>query len=1487
MKKIFFQVKVLLPVVAVLLFGLSGRALGQTTIASEGFETGGTTLFSLTTTGGTTEFSSQYANTGSFGFGYYSTAGLQTATLTSSAINTSGYTDIQMSFRDMSSLVNANDNTDYIQVYVSPDNGITYYLRLWLIGDGNNMWTYSSGTAIASDVYSATNIGGVSHTISASNLYGTMTITGLPDVSELRIRVVIGNGTGGTERWGIDDFIIAGTLSSNTITTGTINGSPFCVGASFGASVSVPFVSTGTFTSNTYSAQLSDASGSFASPTVIGTLPSNANSGTISSSIPENTPSGTGYRIRVVSSSPGVTGSLSSDFQIINGVINVTSPLSGGENASALLSWTNPSGCYEEIMIIARIGSSVTALPSGNGSAYTANLAFGSGTAFDGGYVVYKGTSSPQTVTGLTNGTTYYFTFFTRSESDWSSGISTSAMALSAVAGDYRSSATGNWSSSGTWETYNGSAWVAASTSPAAGANVYIQGGFTVSLDAGTNALSQLFIAPGSTFSATGVNTVSATTIIVDGNYFNGSTGTVTKTTMQINNGGLYRHSNTNASLLTATWNTGSTCEITVAVTPDDSSWDQSFYNFIWNCSSQAANISLNGHIASVSGTFTVAGTGIHNIRPGGSPVYANFSQTGGIYQVISEGGGDTRTVNVSNNCSLTGGLLEINFGNTTTAGTFNVGGNFSISSSSASVIMNNSVSGSSGILNVYGDFSMTDGTIYMTSSTTTTNTATSTINVTGNFTHSGGTITENSLGSGTIVFNGTGTQVYTSGGTLSGTVNFTAGSGSNLPLLQMGTGESPSVISNGSSGTFTLLAGATLGITSPDGITSTASGAYGNIQVTGTRSYNTGANYIYNGSSPQSTGDGLPATIGNLTISNYGGEVTFNSARTITNNFSVSNGSVANLGSFTHSAGTIILGGVSQAGCSYGSSSSSASFKNDIFFSTGGTGIIYSGSCTEGTWLGGTSSSWNTSSNWYGSSVPGSSTNVIITMAAPNQPVISGTTAICNNLTIYPGSSLTIAPMGSATVNTLTNNGTLSLNSNSSGMFSLILNSYAGSTGTVNSQIWMTGGEAGTDMWRWHYFAVPSHQSKNVLTTTYGDDLLRYDDETGMTNINGGWQWHDGYDNTTAFSNLLTGDGYSFYDNENTTVNFNTPAGTAILANLPSKSLTFNTYGWNLIGNSLTCGLDWDDVTFSGNVDHTVFFLKDYLEYYYIQGGPSVPFGTYDGHIPPLQGFFVKANSSGASISFTNAREHNSTPFYKGEPNNGGSKGKLPVIRLSLGKDTLNDEMVVWFHENATIGNDNEFDAEKWTSEGKRPQIYSFDDNKDYVINGIPFPDKSVDIPLAFWAPENGIYKIKQIQLENTEDYAFLLRDLVEKININLRTTPDYTFSASAGTVKNRFVLSIVNLTTGIDDNTVSEKPFNIYSSFGFINIELMSDAWEGKDGSVKVIDLTGRTLIDSRNVEFSKTTIIQLPMAGTRGVFMVELSSSPLRYVGRVAVR
>jgi hypothetical protein len=91
---------------------------------------------------------------------------------------------------------------------------------------------------------------------------------------------------------------------AQTVQVGTDSPPALCAGAN----INIPFTASGSFDpGNVFSAELSSASGSFASPQVIGTL-SGTTSGTIAASIPPGMASGSGYRIRVVSSNPAITG---------------------------------------------------------------------------------------------------------------------------------------------------------------------------------------------------------------------------------------------------------------------------------------------------------------------------------------------------------------------------------------------------------------------------------------------------------------------------------------------------------------------------------------------------------------------------------------------------------------------------------------------------------------------------------------------------------------------------------------------------------------------------------------------------------------------------------------------------------------------------------------------------------------------------------------------------------------------------------------------------------------------------------------------------------------------------------------------------------------------------------------------------------------------------------------------------------------------------
>lgn len=122
-----------------------------------------------------------------------------------------------------------------------------------------------------------------------------------------------GGGSAGDSLY-IDDMMV---IYNPTLTTGAIATSEYYVSSTQSASISIPFTLTGTMNSgNVVTAQLSDAAGSFAAPVTLGTL-TTTTSGTITGTIPAGTITGSGYRVRVVSSDYALTATDNgSDLQI-------------------------------------------------------------------------------------------------------------------------------------------------------------------------------------------------------------------------------------------------------------------------------------------------------------------------------------------------------------------------------------------------------------------------------------------------------------------------------------------------------------------------------------------------------------------------------------------------------------------------------------------------------------------------------------------------------------------------------------------------------------------------------------------------------------------------------------------------------------------------------------------------------------------------------------------------------------------------------------------------------------------------------------------------------------------------------------------------------------------------------------------------------------------------------------------------------------------
>jgi hypothetical protein len=120
-------------------------------------------------------------------------------------------------------------------------------------------------------------------------------------------------------------------------------------------------------------------------------------------------------------------------------------------DVSVTVSWTNGDG--ENRIVLMKAGSAVNSDPV-DGTSYTANTVFGSGTQIGtGNYVVFSGTGNSVTVTGLSPSTTYHVAVyeFNASVENYLAPGATGNQTTTGTPFTWSGPVNGNWSTAGNW----------------------------------------------------------------------------------------------------------------------------------------------------------------------------------------------------------------------------------------------------------------------------------------------------------------------------------------------------------------------------------------------------------------------------------------------------------------------------------------------------------------------------------------------------------------------------------------------------------------------------------------------------------------------------------------------------------------------------------------------------------------------------------------------------------------------------------------------------------------------------------------------------------------------------------------------------------------------------------------------------------------------------------------------------------------------------
>ena len=487
--------------------------------------------------------------------------------------------------------------------------------------------------------------------------------------------------------------------------------------------------------------------------------------------------------------------------------------------------------------------------------------------------------------------------------------------------------------------------------------------------------------------------------------------------------------------------------------------------------------------------------------------------------------------------------------------------------------------------------------------------------------------------------------------------------------------------------------------------------------------------------------------------------------------------------------------------------------------FQTSSGPCVFTGSETD--------HNWSTPSNWLENMVPQSSSEVII-----DGICILDKDAKAATITVNKGKALTIGE-------------------------DYVL-SYGGITLKDGAQfIDLSGGEYTVTMEKeiaaysgtrdnYYFIANPTDadflETDGLLTGSYD---LYFFDQSGLDDPDEGelpreWQNYKDWANHTNWGDFEADyNAYLYANNANTTLSFtgvvSPDDGGTTIKKLPFDN-SVDYAGFNLVGNPYPF-----NASASRGTNTSGFFAMN-------ETGNEV-ITVEDPVVAPCAALFVvstRNNNNNASVTFERYDESAKV----------GSACSMLNVELYDERGMLSDRAYVKFGEGENL--------QKFTLNADAPHIFFREGGRDYAnfnANG------ANQLPLYFITRNYGTYTIS-VSLENlTCGHLHLIDNLIGR-DIDLLTTPSYTFTASTGDYAARFRLEFEN--TGIEENNEVSETFAIVEGRRIVipNIE--------HECILEVIDMTGRTVC-SEKVSGSYDKSLNLKA----GVYVVKLNGMTQKIV------
>lgn len=926
--------------------------------------------------------------------------------------------------------------------------------------------------------------------------------------------------------------------------------------------------------------------------------------------------------------------------------------------------------------------------------------------------------------------------------------------------------------------------------------------------------------------------------------------------TVTVLSGGIYRHkyTTTGGSLMGASWQTGSTIEITGYTTNASrpANLSQSFYNFVWNCPSQSAVIDLKGGLSTVNGDLSVLATG---------------PQTQGMLRFFASN--NNATLNVSGNL-LISGQSNVWFTNSGTGNTVNITGDLTVNSTMVQIIARTgSVTLNCRNFSSSSGSSVTLGLI---------SPGQSTVNLTGDLTLGGALVSA----SNPSFLNFTGNSVQNLGGSGSvSKINYTIKSGA---IVNANTN------SIRGSGSLTMEAGSELQVGSLH-----AAGAIQNSTTAGNilvpvanRTYDVNATIVYNGAGSQVLAAGHPIvnTVIDTNVALMTNLLTVNDLNLRAGSFSVGSRSLNVQGDWIVNEGSFIPG---TGGINF----------------TGTTTITGSGPFTFNTFT------INTAASVV---MP----NADVSILANFNVNTGGTINASSGTVVLAGSSTQVVRANGATLNNLTVNksgGEVNLNNalqlsgllliNSATIFRtygyltlLSTNDKPAQDGSIGP---LTGGASIVgNVTVQRYMSASDNLDRfisspvsNATVAQIQDDFSVTGDFTGTSypctgcNNNGAslkrymestlGSFNKGYTAVPATGGnnsqqLIPGVGYDSYmwnavgpivlDLTGTinsgTINFS-------VSHTPSSPAVPTADGWNLVGNPYPSAIQWNNGAgwSRTNIDATVWVWDVVGKVWQSYNANTSVGNLTNGVIALGQGFWVYAPTPGAaSMSINENAKFTASDgsFYR-------QRSPFATLKVSLKRDESVDESFIVMHQE---GDEGLVSSPKLILGMERHYVAVQSEGVAYghYLRSAVSTD---DIPLIIDSETDGELTLAFEYLNGVDFSEYYLNDLIEYRSVSLRSGMSYKFNfAKDASTSARFVLSRTPLESADSRNTVSVFP---NPTQGKLTVKVES----GNIQAVEMYDSRGYAIGINRSTEITADSELTLDISHLpAGVYIVRVVSS-----------